>query len=579
MRRIQHGVRSGARSQLAALLASISLLLAACAGAPATPVAPVAPVAQRPIIPSDTPRTPTARPSPAKRLGPAQPDQSLSISLLLKRRSPDELARLLAQINDPSSPLYHHYLTPRQIAARFGADPAAISRAKSVLRAAGLTEIAASPDGARLDARGTVARLDAFFATTLDVYRTGNGGTAYAPERPPVIPSALAGIATQVLGLDTRAAVRGGALARLRTPQTQAGPQVSRSFALTPDDLVSAYNLTPLRQSGLDGSGQTIAIPEIDTFSMSDVQAYDQAFGITPGPIRVIRVGRGANSTSPEPVLDIEVLHAIAPRARILVYEGRADLQSIANTFNQIVNDNAAQVVSISLGACERQLDPSTASAFLSALDDTFSRAQAQGMSVLVASGDNGAYDCGNDQLSVGAVAANPYVTAVGGTALFLDGNGGYGREAGWEGPLEGAGSGGGVSVYYRRPSWQQGPGVSNRFSTGGREVPDVSAVADPLTGYAIRYRGQWQIVGGTSASTPLWAGIIALANQRARTHLGFLNPALYRLGAGASASQVYHDVTLGGNLYYDATRQWDYSTGWGSPDAAQLVPALIAAR
>lgn len=555
----------GAWQGLSAVLCAACLLLAACAGSSAAPTQSHAPT------PARTVRAPATSP---KKVGLALPGQSLAISLLLKRRAPDELARILAGVNDPNSPLYHHYLTPRQIAERFGADPTSVARAEDALRKAGLTDVAQSTDAARLDARGTVAQLDALFSTTLDEYSTASGGISYAPERLPVLPPALAGVATGVLGLDTRTVVHGGALFG---PQRVASPQVSGVSGLTPTDLARAYDIGPLRSAGLDGSGQTVALPEIDTFNTSDVQSYDRAFGISPGPLQVVRVGRGASGRSPEPVLDIELVHAVAPKAAILVYEGRQDLQSVANIFNQIVNDNKAQVVSISLGACERGLDQSIASAFFGALNDTFQRAQAQGMSVLVASGDNGAYDCGDDQLSVGAVAANPFVTAVGGTALFLGQNGGYGREAGWEGPLEGAGGGGGVSTFYPQPSWQVGPGVRNQYSQGMRQVPDVAAAADPATGYAIYYGG-WHVVGGTSGATPLWASLILLANQQAKSPLGFLDPALYRIGASDNG-RVFHDVTLGGNLYYNAATNWDYSTGWGSPDAAQLVPALLANR
>jgi kumamolisin len=172
----------------------------------------------------------------------------------------------------------------------------------------------------------------------------------------------------------------------------------------------------------------------------------------------------------------------------------------------------------------------------------------------------------------------------VGGTALFLTAGGGYGHEAGWEGPLEAAGSGGGVSTVYGEPSWQTGPGVSNSYSDGMRQVPDVAAAADPLTGYAIYYTSQgctgvncFTIVGGTSAATPLWAGLILLGNQLASSNgagpLGFLDPALYSLAATHPGD--FHDVTIGGNLYYAAGANWDYATGWGSPDAALLVPAL----
>jgi kumamolisin len=198
-------------------------------------------------------------------------------------------------------------------------------------------------------------------------------------------------------------------------------------------------------------------------------------------------------------------------------------------------------------------------------------------MSVLAASGDSGAYGCQDTALSVGLPASDPYVTAVGGTTLYSDAAGGYGHEAGWEGPLQGAGTGGGLSRFFLRPAWQTGTGVGN----GMREVPDVAADADPLTGYLIYVSGSWQVIGGTSAATPLWAGLVALADQAAagerKPPLGFLNPALYTLGSsGASSPSPFHDVTIGGNLFYSAGPGWDYATGWGSPDAAVLVPALL---
>ncbi|HEV8193416.1 MAG TPA: S53 family peptidase, partial [Ktedonobacterales bacterium] len=175
--------------------------------------------------------------------------------------------------------------------------------------------------------------------------------------------------------------------------------------------------------------------------------------------------------------------------------------------------------------------------------------------------------------------SAIPYVTAVGGTTLYLNSDGSYSHEAGWEGPLEGAGTGGGLSQLYTRPTWQSGPGVSNGDSNGMRQVPDVAADADPLSGYYIYFSG-WQIIGGTSASTPLWAGLSALADQEAaashKPPLGLLNPALYALGNRQLSPSPFHDVMIGGNLYYQSTPGWDYATGWGSPDAAVLVPALV---
>jgi subtilase family serine protease len=567
----QHTFLRGGRVLVAALTLC---LLASCAS----------------VSPSHTGVASTATATPASGLpsrtasggaptlvGPAAPDTRLALSLVLRGRAPDALAALLRALSDPRSPQYHHYLTPEQLAAQFGADPAAVARVSSALAAAGLTVGDLAPDRVRLAAHGTVAQIEALFAVRIDAYRNAHGGLSFAAEATPRLPATFGGAVSGVLGLDTRAALHPGALLAPARPTLPNGPAISGVSGLAPADLEKAYNLGPLRSAGLDGTNTTIALAEIDAFHQSDVQSYDQTFGIAAPPLSVITVDGGASSTSPEPVLDIEVAHAVAPKARVLVYESPKDLGSVADMLGRIVADHRAQVLSVSLGTCERGLAPSSANALVSTLTDTFSRAAAEGVSVLVASGDNGAYDCQDADLSVGVLAANPYVTSVGGTALFLSGAGGYGREDGWEGPLEGAGSGGGVSILYAQPSWQTGPGVSNQFSDGMRQVPDVSADADPLTGYSIYYSGGWHVVGGTSAASPLWAAIILLADQRAamsgKGPLGLLDPALYRLGATGTG---YHDVTLGGNLYYNATPGWDYSTGWGSPDGAALVLALV---
>jgi kumamolisin len=504
----------------------------------------------------------------------------LDVSFVL--RAQGDLGSAAAGASDPGSPTYHHYLTPAQIAEQYGPSPADVARAEKVLRAAGMTLATPQPRDLLLGARGTAGQLETLLGVHLLRYRLASGRIAIAPDVSPHLLAAFGGAVTGVLGLDTRAALHTGAILAPAAPRQAPAPA-----GYTPEDLASAYDLGPLYAAGLNGSKQTVALAEIDTFSPADVQSFDQQFNVQAGPLQVIKVEGGASSSSPEPALDIEVVHAIAPRASILVYESPEDLLSVARMLSQIVTDNRAQVLSVSLGVCEQGLDPSIARTFLSTLNNTFQRAATQGMSVLVASGDNGAYDCQSNTLSVGAVAANPNVTAVGGTALFLGATSGYGHEAGWEGPLEEAGTGGGVSVLYQRPSWQVGPGVSNQYSDGARQVPDVSANADPDTGYLIYYTtGKcqsdcWQLMGGTSAATPLWASIVLLANQQAQAHgkppLGFLNPALYRLGASTTAGQVYHDVTIGGNLYYQATTAWDYATGWGSPDGARLVTALLA--
>ncbi len=518
--------------------------------------------------------------SPTVRLGPTDLAHTMTISLVLRPRSTDASAAIAA-LSDPTSPEYRHFLSPQEYAQRYGADSATMAGVAAALRAAGLRVATSTASASMLTAQGTVAALNALFDVQLGDYCDTHGQRFIAPDVAPHIPASLVGV-SGVLGLDTHSVMHTGSLLLPRRPL------VSGVAGFGPTELRAAFDLKPLYSSGLSGANQTVALPEIDQFRQSDTQAYDQTFGLHTGKVTVTPVAGGATSSSPEPVLDIEVIHAVAPAANIDVYESQADLSSVAQMFNQIVSDNHAQVISISLGACEKGLDPSTARSFYASIDSSFQQAAAQGMSVLVASGDSGAFGCQDANLSVQEPSSSPFVTAVGGTALFTNADGSYSREAGWEGPLESAGGGGGVSVVYQRPSWQVGPGVNNQQSNGARQVPDVAADADPLTGYSVYYSGRsgcsgsdcWQVVGGTSGAAPFWAGIVLLANQLSRSHggksLGLLNPLLYQLGSGLQASQVFHDVTIGGNLYYPAAPGWDYSTGLGTPVGAPLVQALV---
>ncbi len=522
-------------------------------------------------------------------LGPIESGQILPVSLVLRGQDPEGLQRLLAFINTLDSPDYHHYLTSAEIARRFGVSDQNKRRIDAVLLAAGLPAPTYSTDGLLADLHVTAGQAETLFDVRLHRYRAASGRIYYAPESPPVLPSGFDGAVAGVLGLDQRITLGS---------QVEFAPrsvEVSGVSGLGPADIERAYDLGPLHQYGLDGYNQTIALAEVSTFNQSDIAAYDQQYNILAPPAQVIPIAGGATIADPESTLDIELVHAIAPHARLDVYESPDDLLSVAEMVSQIVSDDQAEVLSISLGACEAELNASLANGFLTSLGDSFRRAGAEGMTVLVASGDAGAYGCQDSQLSVNAVAASPYVTSVGGTTLFLHSNGTYDYEAGWEGPLEEIGGGGGLSVLYQRPAWQTGPGVQNVYSNGMREVPDISADADPLTGYAVYYTGNgcsarshcWQIVGGTSAATPLWASLVLLMNQLAEQQgqrpLGFLDQALYQLQAGSgsivTAPLPFHDVSIGGNLYYDATPGWDYSTGWGSPDGMVLAEDLLNVR
>lgn len=203
-------------------------------------------------------------------------------------------------------------------------------------------------------------------------------------------------------------------------------------------------------------------------------------------------------------------------------------------------------------------------------------------------SGDTGGADCGNfgaDSLTsakgVEIPAAAPNITGVGGTTLSVTTDGGYAGETTWSSPMMSQGSGGGVSTIAPRPSWQNGPGVGGSGIPDMREVPDVSADGDPVTGTAYITNGQMQSGGGTSLATPIWAGFTVLIDQflhnSGQPPIGFANPVFYKLAAEAQLSPPpFHDVTVGGNVFYPAGPGYDPITGLGSPDVAALAQYIL---
>jgi len=349
-----------------------------------------------------------------------------------------------------------------------------------------------------------------------------------------------------------------------------------------PNDVLAYYNLKPLRDAGLDGTGQTIVLPEIDDLpNLNDLNKFATEFGLPPFD-SYLTVMRNPNWGTPEKpqgeaVLDLEILHEVAPQAKLVIYLSAADFGHGDRAFDQLVTDHLGTVISESLGACEPDTSGGQRAAYASIQD----RAVALGMSHFVASGDNGAYTCGEDQPPAGSFPSTlPSVTAVGGTTVFESQQGGYYKEMAWSAPLDGSGGGGGASQFYPVPGYQQSVAQANGH--GLRQVPDVAANADPATGFHIVFGGRDGQVGGTSAATPLWAGTVALVNQdlvkKGLREVGFANPALYWMGQNSAtlAAKPFHDVSSGNNLAYGAGAGWDFATGWGSMDGAALDAAWI---
>ncbi|MGA2218233.1 MAG: S53 family peptidase, partial [Terracidiphilus sp.] len=266
------------------------------------------------------------------------------------------------------------------------------------------------------------------------------------------------------------------------------------------------------------------------------------------------------------------VAASVAPGAKIAVYFTPNTDQGFTDAITTAVHDatNKPSVISISWGGPESSWTAQAAAA----LDAACQSAAALGVTITVAAGDNGSSD-GATGNNVDFPASSPHVLACGGTKLDADGAT-IVSEVVWNETANNEGAtGGGVSTLFALPSWQANAKVpAPSVSTGGRGVPDVAGDADPTTGYTIRVDGETTVIGGTSAVAPLWAGLVAVANEQLGTQVGFINPAIY----ASKAASAFNDITQGNNGAFSAGPGWDACTGLGSPIASKLIPLLAPA-
>lgn len=528
----------------------------------------------------------------AQLLQATNPNQQLNLSIGLQLRSSSALDSLLGALYDPQSPQYRQYLTSDQFNQLFAPTPDQVQQVVSFLQSQGLTVNSVAPNNLLIDASGSVAQVQQAFNVHISNYQLGNR-TFYANATPPTVPASISQLITSIGGLDNSVQYQPLYRRAIKNIGMRFAPSAGPTRGFGPKDLLGAYNAMPLQNAGILGENQTIALFELDGYQAADIAQYFQNYGLATPSITNVMVDNfngSAGQGAIEVELDIEVAGAMAPHAKQIVYEGPNTVQGLNDTYNRIVHDNKAQIVSISWGLCEAN----TGAAELQTLDNIFKQGAAQGISFFAASGDSGAYDCGDGNLGVDSPAGDPYVTGVGGTNLQLNG-GTYGSESAWSNPNDtqrspnGAGGGGGISSTFKQPGWQTGPGVQNQYSNGNREVPDISADADPATGYAMYCTVTnagcpstgWISVGGTSASAPLWAGATALVNQylqaQGKAVIGFANPALYGLFNAQQQLPAFHDVTTGNNLYYQATTGYDMATGIGTPDINNIAHDLAS--
>jgi len=479
--------------------------------------------------------------------GPADGAQRIEVTVVLRRRS--EL---------PAGPAPER-LTPAELAAQYGASDADLRLTTETFTRLGLDVVESDPASRRLRLSGTVEQLSRIFGTTLeDATKTSSDGDSvqYRHRTGELsIPAELNGIVVAVLGLDDRPQAR----AHFRMlPRTTAGTSYS------PVDLGRVYGFP----DGTDGAGQTVAILELGGgYAQADLDAYFAGLGLATPQITSIGVDGGANQGGNDPqgadgevLLDIEVVGALAPKAAIQVYFAP---NTDAGFLDALVAATKASpcAISISWGQSEDQWTAQARDAFDQALAD----AAALGITTTVASGDRGSSDGAPDgKAHVDFPASSPHALACGGTRLEADPESGtISSETVWnEGPD--SATGGGYSKVFPRPAWQ-----SPSSGHSGRGVPDVSAVADPQTGYRIRVDGKDMVIGGTSAVAPLWAALIARMAQAGNRRFGLIQPSLYAAASG------FRDVTVGDNGSYHAGPGWDACTGLGTPDGTALLAAL----
>ncbi|MDE2127938.1 MAG: S8/S53 family peptidase [Armatimonadetes bacterium] len=527
---------------------------------------------------SNFPSAAAATPSPAT---------LLHVTIALNSAASANIDKMVAEQYDPQSSLYHHWLTPRQFGAMFGAPADTISTVTRFLAGSGFKNIAVTANRLFVTGQTTVAGAEAAFHIQITgrsrgTVKAGDGNPHdnrdyfYAPDRQVTVPASVAPCVHDISGLSTFvrmvAQQNGVQMPVAITPPTGGTPS---PFAgpLAPADVTQVYELTAFQTAGTFGSGQTVGIFSPTEMTIGDVSYFATYYGVPAGyTLEETKVDGGATDFNGqlEACLDGEVIVGQDQRSTINYYESPNN--GSLDVWNQIATDDPG-VISDSWSFDEAAVYGSSGGpAYIASFHTILAQLASQGEALYNSTGDNGADNTGSGAFSIGYPGADPDCTAVGGTSLTGQINGAWASEEAWDS------SGGGLSVVFPMPAWQYGPGVQNSYSNGMRQTPDISACADPNSpGYWVRSAGTWYQVGGTSASTPLWASANTLFNEAAKQKTGNLNSALYNIGRQLNTYPdlyVYHDMVAGDNGY-STTPFWDYVSGWGSARFAKLYADL----
>ena len=567
-------------------------------------------------------------------VGDVAPTMLVRGAVALRLRDPSALTRFLDETASPRSTKFHHFLGRGEFAARFGPLPASVAAVRTALHADGVLVTSVSLNHLLVSFRGDAAKVERAFHTGLVHVRLSDGTLGQATTGAARLPTALAGDVQAVVGLDQLTHEQSGpAVLSRRTrlasatqlPHTGSGGPVAcadalgqqANGALTDQQVAASYGLDPLYGAGDLGTGQTIDVYELEPFLTSDVKGFDECFfgadhtsqlTVTP-----VDGGPGTGPGSGEAALDVEDVAGVAPGATIHVFSGpnMNDPYGPLDTWNAIaIADDARQVTS-SWGLCETVLQEG-APGVQQVENEIFEQTAAQGQTIFASAGDDGSDDCANHgasavsaNLSVDDPGSQPYVTSVGGTTILNPTEPPV--ETVWNNGNDGGAGGGGISETWAMAPWQSSvavpqsgttqacsndpsgdpddfhvAGIGTTLSSGTpcREVPDVSALADPQTGITIEYAGQWFQIGGTSSATPLWAAMLAEINASSTCHgltdgVGFADPLLYEVAdVPAGYATAFNDVSIGNNdnlgvggaVDWAAGIGYDLATGLGTP-------------
>ena len=489
------------------------------------------------------------------RVGDQPENENIEVSVILKPKTRSTV------------PLHGGASTTREeFAAKHGADGAAIEKVKEFARDNNLTVGEVSVERRTVKLEGSAADLAHAFGVSLARYE--HEGQQYRARSGAIqIPEELDGSVEAVLGLDDRPQAK--THNRVHDKKTA---HAAAAVSYSPRQVAQLYQF-PL---DVNGAGQTVGILELGGgFKPADLKTYFASLKLPEPNVVAVSVDKGknkptnANSADGEVLLDIEVVGAVAPGAKIAVYFAPNTSQGFQDALTMAIHDttNKPSVISISWGGPESTWTAQSMNAFDSAAQD----AAALGVTILAASGDNGSSDGVTDGKNhVDFPASSPHILACGGTNL-QSASGAITSETVWNDGAQGGATGGGFSVQFPLPAWQAGINVKPPTG-GGRGVPDICGDADPQTGYNVLVDGESLVIGGTSAVAPLWSGLIALLNQKLGKPLGFLQPMLYALPKTAGALR---DIVSGSNGAFSAGPGWDAASGLGSPVGANLLKAL----